>query len=235
MRRSFQLSCAVAVALALAGCSVQVHNTTPSHFKADPNIGMYPITATVTSGALVSGPMYLFQVGGGHKLRLHPNAAHTVWQAMLPVRCKSGFPLQFLAVWQVQGISTRQQLFPAQPLEVKLDQPALTKEAIIDTSGAPVRGGWQGAVNYEFSTTANTNITGAKIEPIGKTPQDQLWARSIHIVSTFPIAASCDTPTAVTLSSGYRVAKANLVISTDSKTTPTWTTKVVFRPKPAGV
>ncbi len=235
MRQAFRLSCAVAVALALGGCSVQVHNTTPTHFQADPNIGMYPVTATITSGALVSSPLYLFEVGGGHKVRLHPDATGTAWRAMLPVRCKSSFPLQYLAIWQVQGVSTRQRLFPAQPLEIKLDQPPLTKAAVIDTSGAPVHGGWQGSVNYEFSTAANTNITGAKIEPVGKTPQDLLWARSIHVLSTFPVSASCDTPTAVTLSSGYRVAKAKLVISIQSKKTPTWTTTVSFQPKPAGV
>ncbi len=235
MRQAFRLSSAVAVALALTGCSVQVHNTTPGHFQADPNVGMYPITAKITSGALVSSPVYLFDVGGGRKVRLHPNATGAAWQAMLPVHCKSSFPLQYLAVWQVQGISTRQARFPRQPLEIKLEQPPLTKTAVIDTSGAPVRGGWQGEVNYEFSTAENTNITSAKIEPIGKTPQDQLWARAIHVVSSFPIAASCDTPTAVTLSSGLRVAKAKLVISVQSKTIPTWTTKVNFRPTPAGV
>jgi hypothetical protein len=235
MRQAFRLSCAVAVALALAGCSVQVHNTTPSHFQANPHIGMYPITATITSGTLVSSPIYLYEMDGHHKLRLHADATGTVWHAMLPVRCQSSFPLQYLAVWQVQGISTRQKLFPPQPLEVKLEPPPLTKEAVIDTSGAPVRGAWQGAVNYEFATAANTNITAAKIEPIGKARQDLLWAKAIHIVSTFPIAASCDTPTAVMLSSGDRVAKAKLVISIQSKTMPTWTTTVSFRPKPAGV
>ncbi len=235
MRLALRLSCVAALAAGLAGCSVQVHNTTPAKFQADPNVGMYPISATVTEGTLVSGPLYLFEVGGGHKVRMHPNAARTSWQTMLPVRCKSSFPLQYLAVWQVQGVTTRQGLFPKQPIDVELTQPPLTREAFINTTGAPVRGMWQGTVNYEFSTAANTNITGAKIEPIGKSRQDQLWAQGIHVLSTFPIAASCDTPTGITLASGYRKAKAKLVISTDSKTTPTWTTKVTFRPGPAGV
>ena len=153
---------------------------------------------------------------------------------MYPVRCKSSFPVQFLAIWRVQGMATRQKLFPAQPLDIKLDQGPLTKEAIISTSGAPKKGEWQGAVNYVFATAQNTNITGAKIEPSGPTPADALAAKAIHIVSTFPIAAACDTPTAVELATRDRSAHANLVITTDSAQMPTWTTQVTFAPQASG-
>ena len=233
MRQAFRFSIGVA-ALALAGCGVQVQNQTPAQFQANPDIGMYPISATVKAGALVSQPIYLFQVGGGQKVPLHPNANGTEWQTMLPVRCQSSFPVQYLAVWRLQGVATRQKHFPAQPIEVKLIQPPLTKDAVISTSGAPKRGEWQGAVNYEFATAQNTTITGAKIEPSGKTRADELSAKAIRIVSTFPIAASCDTQTGVVLASRFHDAHANLVITTDSKQVPTWTTQVTFAPKAAG-
>lgn len=233
MRQAFRFSIGVA-ALALAGCGVQVQNQTPTQFQANPDIGMYPISATVKAGALVSQPMFLFQVGGGQKVPLHSNANGTDWHTMFPVRCQSSFPVQYLAVWRLQGVATRQKYFPAQPIEVKLIQPPLTKEAVISTSGAPKRGEWQGPVNYEFATAQNTNITAAKIEPSGTTRADVLAAKAIHIVSALPIAAACDTPTAVVLASRLRDAHANLVITTDSKQMPTWTTQVTFAPKPAG-
>lgn len=233
MRQAFRYSVGVA-ALALAGCGVQVHNQTPAKFQANPDIGMYPISATVKMGALVSPPMYLFQVGGGHKVELHSDASGTRWQTMYPVRCTSSFPVQYLAIWRVQGVATRQKLFPAQPFNVELTQPPLTKEAIISTAGAAKRGVWQGPVNYEFATAQNTNITSAKIVPSGKTRADVLSANAIHVVSTFPISASCDTKTGVVLASRLRNAHANLVITTDSKDMPTWTTQVTFEPGPTG-
>jgi hypothetical protein len=233
MRQALRYSIGVA-ALALAGCGVQVQNQTPAQFKANPDIGMYPISATVKSGALVSPPLYLFQVGGGKKVPLQSDASGTVWRTMYPVRCKSSFPVQFLAIWRVQGMATRQKLFPAQPLDIKLDQGPLTKEAIISTSGAPKKGEWQGAVNYVFATAQNTNITGAKIEPSSTSAADVASAKAIHIVSTFPIAAACDTPTAVELATRDRSAHANLVITTDSAQMPTWTTQVTFAPQASG-
>ncbi len=233
MRQALRYSIGVA-ALALAGCGVQVHNQTPSQLQANPDIGMYPISASVKAGALVSQPIYLFQVGGGHKVPLQSNATGTHWQTMYPVRCKSSFPVQYLAVWRVQGMATRQKLFPAQPVEIKLLQPPLTKEAIISTAGAPKRGAWEGAVNYVFATAENTTITGAKIEPVSNSRADVLAAKAIRVVSTFPVPASCDTPTGVELASRLRKAEANLVITTDSKQVPTWTTKVTFAPGTVG-
>lgn len=233
MRQALRYSIGVA-ALALAGCGVQVHNQTPSQLQANPDIGMYPISASLKAGALVSQPIYLFQVGGGQKVPLQSNATGTHWQTMYPVRCKSSFPVQYLAVWRVQGMATRQKLFPAQPVEIKLLQPPLTKEAIISTAGAPKGGAWEGAVNYVFATAANTTITGAKIEPLSSSRADVLAAKAIRVVSTFPVPAACDTPTGVELASRLRKAEANLVITTDSKQVPTWTTKVTFAPGTVG-
>ncbi len=233
MRQALRYSIGVA-ALALAGCGVQVHNQTPSQLQANPDIGMYPISASLKAGALVSQPIYLFQVGGGQKVPLQSNATGTHWQTMYPVRCKSSFPVQYLAVWRVQGMATRQKLFPAQPVEIKLLQPPLTKEAIISTAGAPKGGVWEGAVNYVFATAANTTITGAKIEPVSSSRADVLAAKAIRVVSTFPVPAACDTPTGVELASRLRKAEANLVITTDSKQVPTWTTKVTFAPGTVG-
>lgn len=233
MRQVVRLSIGVA-ALALAGCGVKVQNQTPKQLEANPDIGMYPISATVKPGGLVSQPIYLFQVGGGSKVPLHSDASGTQWRAMVPVRCKSSFPVQYLAVWRVQGMATRHKLFPAQPIQVQLTQPPLTKDAVISTAGAPKRGLWEGSVNYEFATAQNTNITGAKIEPAGTSPTDVRAAKAVHIVSSFPISASCDTPTGVVLASRARKATVKLSITTDSTAFPTWTTTVNFVPQTSG-
>lgn len=233
MRKAFRITCGVA-ALALAGCTVQVQNKTPDQFQANPDIGMYPIKATVTHGAMVSTPIYLYDVGGGQKLPLKSDASGTHWSTMVPVRCQSSFPLQYLAIWRLQGLATKQKLFPAQPIQVTLNPPPLIKQATIDTSGRPKKGVWQGGVSYEFSTASNAQITGAQIEPIGKSKEDVRWAKGIRIVSTFPIDVPCDTPTPVTLASRDRKARADLVITTNlSGTLATWTTQVTFQPKPA--
>ncbi len=233
MRKSFRLTCGVAT-LVLAGCSVQVQNNTPDKFQANPDIGMYPIKATVKQGAMVSQPIYLYDVGGGQKVPLKPDPTGTHFSAMLPVRCQSSFPLQYLAIWRLQGLATKQKLFPAQPIEVELTPPPLTQEATIDTSGAPKKGAWEGVVKYKFSTAANTQITGAKIEPLSSSPADVLSAKQIRIVSTLPINAECDKSTAITLASRARQAQANLVIDTSLPgKMSTWTTKVTFQPKPS--
>ena len=232
MRHAFRLTCGVAT-LVLAGCSVQVQNNTPDHFQANPDIGMYPISATVTSGAMVSTPIYLFDVGSGKKVELKPDATGTRFHAMLPVSCTSSFPLQYLAVWRLQGVATRQKLFPAQPLQVTLTAPPLTQQATIDTSGKPVKGLWQGNVTYKFVTAADTQITGAKIEPVSQSKADVAAAKLVHIVSTFPIDAACDQKTPVVLASRARKAQVNLVIDTSMPSMSPWTTKVTFQPIPS--
>ncbi len=233
MRQVARFSIGVA-ALALAGCGVKVQNQTPTQMQANPDIGMYPISATVKSGALVSQPIYLFQVGGGAKVPLHSDGTGTQFRTMYPVRCKSSFPVQYLAVWRLQGMATRQKLFPAQPIEIQLAQPPLTKDAVISTSGAPKRGLWEGTVNYEFATAQNTNITGAKIEPASTSRADELAAKAVHIVSTFPISASCDTQTGIVLASRERKVTVKLAITTDSTEVPSWTTTVNFVPQAVG-
>ena len=65
MRRLIGFSCLAAVALGLGGCDVQVQDETPGTFTANPDIGMYPLTVKVTSGALVSTPVYVFVVADG--------------------------------------------------------------------------------------------------------------------------------------------------------------------------
>ena len=233
MRHAFRVTCGVAT-LVLAGCSVQVQNQTPDHFQANPDIGMYPISATVSSGALVSTPIYLFDVGSGKKIQLKPDASGSRFRTMIPVSCTSSFPLQFLAVWRLQGVATRQKLFPAQPQTVQLIAPPLTDAVTIDTSGKPTKGLWQGNVPYKFVTAGDTNITGAKIEPLSQSRADVQSAKMIHIVSSFPLDAPCNTKTPVVLASRVRSAQANLVIQTNMPGMSQWTTKVTFAPTPTG-
>jgi hypothetical protein len=196
---------------------------------------MYPIRAKVTRGAMVSPQMFLFAISGDHKIPLTSSEDGSEWQAMYPVRCTASFPLQFFAEWRLQGVTTRHQLFPAQPREIKLIAPPLTAQASIDTSGKPKKGRWQGSVTYEFVTAPSVNITGAHLEPTSQARADLRSAKEISIVSTFPINASCDTPTPVVLQSKAREAHANLVIDTDQPGRPQWTTRVDFAPKPSGI
>src|SRR6185437_7694651 len=62
MRRLIGFPCVAAAALALAGCGVQLQDETPGKFPVNADIGMYPITVKVTSGAMVSQPVYLWLV-----------------------------------------------------------------------------------------------------------------------------------------------------------------------------
>lgn len=231
MRQVVRLTCGVAT-LVLAGCSVQVQNKTPDHFQANPDIGMYPISATVASGAMVSTPIYLYEVGNGKKIPLKPDATGTHFHTMLPVSCANSFPLQYLAIWRLQGVATRQKLFPAQPITVQLSAPPLTRQATIDTSGKPTKGEWQGNVSYKFVTAPDTQITGATIEPVSQSRADVESVKLVHVVSTFPIDAQCNQSTPVVLASRTRAAQVNLVISTSEPGMPQWTTKVVFQPQP---
>jgi len=233
MRQAFRITCGAA-ALVLAGCSVQVQNKTPDQFQANPDIGMYPIKATLTHGAMVSQPIFLYDVGGGQKIPLKPDATGTHWSAMVPVKCQSSFPLQYLAVWRLQGMATKQKLFPAQPIHVTLNPPPLTKQATIDTSGRPKKGAWRGGVSYEFATASNAQITSAHIEAVGKSREDRLAAKRVRIETSFPLDVPCDSPTSVKLASRTRKARVNLVIDTSLPgKLATWTTTVTFQPKPS--
>lgn len=231
MRQAIKLTCGVAT-LILAGCSVQVQNNTPSQFPATPDIGMYPVSATVTAGPLVSAGVLLFDVSGDQRIPLKPDDSGSHYRTMVPVNCASSFQVQYLAIWRLQGIATRHQLFPAQPITIRLTPPTLTAQATIDTSGKPVKRVWQGSVPYKFGTAPDTQITAAEIEPLSQSKADVASAKLIHVVSGMPIDAPCNQETPVLLESKGRSAQANLVITTTMPGRPQWTTKVVFQPKP---
>lgn len=231
MRKVVGFSCVAAVAIALAGCGVRLQNETPAQFQANPDIGMYPIRVKVTSGAMVSPPVYVFAISGRHKVPLSAGPGG-VYRTMFPVKCKESFPLQYLAIWRLQGMATRHELYPAQPQQIKLTPPPLKHHAIIDTSGSPDRKthAWTGAVKYKIVTDPTAHITGAQIEPVSQDKADVQSAKAIRIVSGFPLDATCGIPTAVQLASRDRKAHANLVITTDVPGIPTWTTRVDFQP-----
>ncbi|MGH8297987.1 MAG: hypothetical protein ACRES6_01735 [Steroidobacteraceae bacterium] len=231
MRRKIGSTCVAVAALALAGCGVQVQDETPAQFKTNASIGMYPVTARVTGGMLVSQPVYLFIISKGQKVPL--SYQDGTYQTMFPVKCTSSFPLQFLAVWRLQVGTTRSGLFPAQPREITLTPPPLTPEQAIDTSGRPDKKtrSWQGNVQYNFVTAPDAHITGAHLEPVSQDKADVKAAKGISVVSTFPVDATCGTPTAVELASKEQHAHANLVIDTDLPAYPHWTTRVDFAPQ----
>jgi hypothetical protein len=234
MRRNIGLSCLLAVALALTGCDVQLRDQTPAGFQANPNVAMYPITAKVVSvGALVSQPVFVFAISGEQRVPLSAGPDGT-YQTMLPVKCTRAFPLQFLAIWRLQGVTTKNELFPPQPREIALTPPPLTRQASIDTSGKPDKKtrSWQGGVQYDVVTAPDAHITGATLEPVSQDKADVAAAKAISIVSKFPIDATCGTPTAVLLASMKDRAHANLIIDTDLPGTPHWTTRVDFAPQP---
>ena len=234
MRQIIAFSCLVAVALALSGCEVQLQDETPAGFQANPDVAMYPITAKmVSSGAMVSQPVFVFAVSGDQRVPLSAGPDGT-YQTMFPVRCTRTFPLQFLAIWRLQGVLTKHALFPPQPREIELAPPPLTRQASIDTSGKPDKKtrSWQGGVPYDVVTAPVAHITGATLEPVSQDKADVAAAKAISIVSHFPIDATCGTPTAVLLASKKDHAHANLLIDTDLPGMPHWTTRVDFAPQP---
>ena len=232
MRRVIGFSCMAAAALALAGCGVRLQDETPAQFQANPDIGMYPIKVKVTSGAMVSPPVYVFALSGSRKVPLSPGSDGT-YRTMLAVRCQDSFPLQYLAIWRLQGMATRQEIYPAQARQIALTPPPLKRHAMIDTSSRPdpKTRTWQGSVKYKFFTDANAQITSAKIEPVSQDKADLAAAKAISVVSGFPLDASCGIPTAVQLASRIPRARANLVIQTNVPGIPTWTTQVTFAPQ----
>ncbi|HXS20745.1 MAG TPA: hypothetical protein VN735_05905 [Steroidobacteraceae bacterium] len=233
MRRQIGYSCLAAAALALAGCGVQLEDETPGQFKANPDVAMYPLTVKVTAGPMVSQPVYVFAVSDGQQVPLSLSSDGT-YQTMYPVKCKRTFPLQYLAVWRLQGMVTKHQLFPPQPRQIQLTPPPLTAQASIDTSGKPDKKtrSWTGGVQYDIVTAPDAHITGAHLEPVSQDKKDVEAAKPISVVSSFPIDATCGSPTAVQLASKKQLAHANLVIDTDLAGIPHWTTRVDFAPQP---
>lgn len=221
-----------AVATALSACDVQVHDATPDHYPANYDIGMYEIKATAVADAMVTpGSVFLRGVSGKQRIELTPNRAGTEWHGMYAIRCQASFPLQVFAIWKLQGLTTKDKVVPDQPREIKLVEADPTKEATIDTTaGKPPKGGWTGSVKYRFATQ-NTQITGARIDPVSQDPADVNAAKAITITSPMPLDVPCGAATEVELASTAPNAHGNLVIDTTHAAYPHWTTKVEFAPK----
>ena len=223
-----------AVATALAGCDVQVHDATPDQYPANNSVGMYEIKATVVPDAMVTpGSVTLFGLSGKQRVDLVPNRAGTEFHGMYAVRCVSSFPLQLKAIWRLQGLATKEKVVPDQPREIKLIEPEPTPTLVVDTTGSnkPPKGGWPGTVKYTFATQAETQITGAHIEPTSQDAGDVNSAKAIAVTTPFPVDAQCGVPAELTLSSSAQSAHGNLVIDTNLPKYPHWTTRVEFAPK----
>jgi hypothetical protein len=222
-----------AVATVLGACDVQVHDTTPAQYPANYDVGMYEVKVTVAPDALVTpNSVFLRGFSGNQSIEMTPNRAGTEWHGMYAVRCQASFPLQFAAIWKIQGITTKQKVVPLQPREVKLVEPEPgKKEVTLDTtSGKSPKGGWTGNLKFRFATQ-NTQITGAHIDPVSEDPAEVKAAQAITVTSGMPIDMPCGTSTEVDLATTVASAHGNLVIDTTSAAFPHWTTKVDFVPK----
>ena len=221
----------VPVVLALCACDVQVHDETPASYPANHEVGMYEIKARVASDAMVSpGSVFLFAIGGPLRIDLASDKQGLEWHGFYSVRCRSSFPLQYQAVWKLQGLSTGQKRVPEKPREVQLTPPPLTREVAIDTSARSPKG-WDGVVPYRFVTAQLTHITAAHIEPLSQDPADVAAAKPIVVETPLPLDADCAVPAEVHVSSKVARAEGNLLIDTDLPGIPHWQTKVVFAPK----
>lgn len=233
--------------LCLSACDVQVNDTTPAQYQANNDVGMYEITATTSQGALVTpGSLVLFAIGDNQKIPLSPNSDGSGWHGLYSVRCQSAFPLQILAVWRLQGLTTRNILVPPQPRQIKLTEPPLSKQEGFDTAkpaekaakskgkGKGKGGGkgeWEGNVNYRFATVPMTDITAAHVEPTSGSAEDVAAARAISVKTSLPLQAACGENARVTLVSTAQRAHGTLVIDTDNPGMPHWQTYVEFSPK----
>jgi len=221
----------VSALLALAGCDVHVRDDTPTAYPANHEVGMYEIKAHVARDSMVQpDAVFMFDVGGKGRIDMTSDGSGDEWHAIVPARCRSSFPVQFLVVWKRQGLSTGQKLVPPKPRQVELTPPPLTKEVSIDTSRKSSKG-WEGAVSYRFVTAQSTNITAAHIEPLSQDPADVAAAKPITVNTSLPVQAPCAVPVEIRLSSTAQKAHGNLVIDTDLPGMPHWTTKVEFAPK----
>jgi hypothetical protein len=220
------------VATVLSACDVQVHDATPDQYPANHDVGMYEIKATVVPDALVTpGSIFLRGVSGKQRIEMTGNRAGTEWRGMYAIRCQASFPLQIFAIWKLQGLTTKEKLVPEQARVIKLVEPEPTKTATIDTvAGKPPKGGFTGSVKYRFATQ-NTQITGARIEPVSQDAADVTAAKAITVTSPMPVDAQCGVATEVELNSSVPSAHGNLVIDTSMPAYPHWTTKVDFAPK----
>lgn len=223
----------VAAVLALGGCDVQVHDTTPAEYPANHDIGMYDVSATVTRDALVTqGSVFMFALGDNNqRITLNSNQDGSEWHGLMSARCRNSFPVQFLAEWKMAGFDVRHKLVPAQPRQVTLHEPPLARTASFDSSGKPPKGGWTGSVQYRFVTVPSVQITGAHVEPASSGPADVAAAKAISVLTSFPVVAGCSDRAEVRLASSAPHAHGTLIIDTDHPEMPHWQTIVDFSPK----
>ncbi len=221
------------LALMLCACDVQVQDTTPSAFPAEHGIGMYELSARLVAADWLVTPrsVVLFAISDGQKLMLTPDADHTGYHGLYSVRCRDSFPLQLYAVWNLQGLTTAHKLLPAQPRQIRLIEPPLTRTASIDSSGQAPKGGWRGGVQYRFVTVPSVQITAAHIEPASAELADVAAAKAISVVTSFPVVADCGDLASVQVASTASHAHGILVIDTDHPGVPHWQTTVEFSPQ----
>jgi hypothetical protein len=231
MRKLIPLT-GVPVALLLGACDVQVHDTTPAEYRANHDIGMYEVSATVARDAMVTpGSVYLFAIGGKQKITLSSNADGSEWRGLYSVRCASSFPLQFMAEWKLQAFDVKQKIVPPTPRLIKLTEPPLAPEAALDSAGKQPKGGWTGGVHYRFVTMPSVQITGARIEASSAAAADVAAAKAISVLTPLPLVAPCGDRAEIRLASSAQRAHGILVIDTDHPQIPHWQTVVDFSPK----
>ena len=220
----------VPAALLLSACDVQVHDTTPAEYPANHDIGMYEVKATVTRDTLVTpGSVYMFALGDNQKITLNQDGSE--WHGLYSVRCRSSFPLQFLAEWKLQGLAVRHKVVPAQPREIKLTEPPLARQASFDASGKMPKGGWTGTVQYRFVAVASAQITGARIDAASDSAADVAAAKAISVLTPFPVVAACGDVAEIRLAASSPHAHGTLVIDTDHPAMAHWQTIVDFAPR----
>jgi len=230
MHKLVRLTWAPAV-LVLSACDVQLRDTTPAEYPANHDIGMYEVSAAVTRETLVTpGSVFVFAVGDKQRVALNSNADGSQFSGLYSARCQASFPLQFQAEWKLP-FSVKRKVVPAQPREVKLIEPPLTKEASFDSAGKAPKGGWQGGVQYRFVTMPSVRITAAHFEPAGSQAADVAAAKPLSVISPFPVVAACGESVEVRVASSAPRAHGTLVIDTDHPADPHWQTKVEFSPK----
>ncbi|MBV8307282.1 MAG: hypothetical protein JO274_07365 [Gammaproteobacteria bacterium] len=220
-----------AVAPLLCACGVQLRDATPAEYPANHDLGMYEVTAAVSRGTLVTpGSVNVYAQSDGQRVALAPDADFSAWHGFYAVRCRSSFPLQFVAEWKV-ALDVRRVVVPPQPRQVRLLEPPLARTATLDSSGKAPKGGWQGAVQYRFVTVPTVRITAAHIEPESPGAADTAAAKPLSVVSSFPVVGGCGDIIEVRLASSAQRAHGTLVIYTDDPAEPHWQTRVEFSPQ----
>ena len=230
MRKLLRLT-GVPLALLLASCDVQVRDTTPAEFPANHDIGLYEVSATVSRDLLVTpGSVLVFALGGKQRIELSPSGDGSHWHGFYSVRCQSSFPLQLLVGWK-QLFELNQKLQPPEPRQIRLIEPPPPRTARLDSTGPQPKGGWQGAVHYRFVTVPTVDITAARIEPLGTSPEEVAAARAISVLTPLPLTARCGDLVDLRLASATARARGTLVIDTDHPALREWKTQVEFVPE----